>query len=64
MYIEAFTPVGDPADITAEICEVHESGLRAVGTISTDHEGRGKAVFTPQPQKSTLAFLQIIFIRY
>jgi hypothetical protein len=37
--VEAFTPYGDPADITAEIIAVTTG--HSVGTLQTLHEGRG-----------------------
>jgi alpha-2-macroglobulin-like protein len=45
VYIEAFTPYGDPADLVGDI--VNDSG-KIVGNISTKHEGRGKSSFTPK----------------
>jgi alpha-2-macroglobulin-like protein len=44
VYIEAFTPYGDPADLVGDI--VNDSG-KIVGKIATKHEGRGKSSFTP-----------------
>jgi len=37
IYIESFTPYGDPADIAAEVVEP-ESGA-VVGTVATAHDG-------------------------
>ena len=44
IYVEAATPWGDPADVTAIV--VDGSG-RTVATFETTHEGRGKGSFTP-----------------
>jgi len=45
LYVEAFTPSGDPADFSADI--VDESGL-SYGLLQTVHEGRGRGEFIPQ----------------
>eukprot|EP01129_Flabellula_baltica_P009970 TRINITY_DN4157_c0_g1_i1.p1 TRINITY_DN4157_c0_g1~~TRINITY_DN4157_c0_g1_i1.p1 ORF type:complete len:1410 (-),score=334.03 TRINITY_DN4157_c0_g1_i1:2-3844(-) len=48
IYIEAFTPTGDPADIVADICHITDYGMNVVGNIETVHEGRGSSTFTPE----------------
>ncbi len=46
IYVEAFTPTGEPADFTGAI--VHKDHPSVVlGNISTQHEGRGNGTFTP-----------------
>jgi alpha-2-macroglobulin-like protein len=45
VYVEAFTPYGEPADLVGDI--VDGSG-NIVGNIATSHEGRGKSSFTPK----------------
>ena len=49
VYVEARTPVGDPADITAEIRQAGDSLFAsAVATVTTVHEGRGvSTTFAP-----------------
>eukprot|EP01080_Neovahlkampfia_damariscottae_P007632 gene7632-11954_t len=49
VYIEAFTPYGDPADLKGDI--VDKDG-NVVGSIETKHEGRGKGKFTPKKENS------------
>eukprot|EP01117_Protostelium_nocturnum_P005670 TRINITY_DN2049_c0_g1_i3.p1 TRINITY_DN2049_c0_g1~~TRINITY_DN2049_c0_g1_i3.p1 ORF type:complete len:1420 (+),score=454.86 TRINITY_DN2049_c0_g1_i3:93-4352(+) len=44
-YLEAFTKSGDPADLYAEIVEGDKG--KVVGTVSTDHEGRGRGDLVP-----------------
>ncbi|MHC5021263.1 MAG: MG2 domain-containing protein [Planctomycetota bacterium] len=46
LYLQAHTPWGDPADITAEVVDQHGA---AVALFSTTHEGRGRAQFVPAP---------------
>lgn len=50
VYVEAFTPVGDPADFSAEIFD--ETDQKVVGLMSTLHEGRGRMVYTPKRKHS------------
>lgn len=79
LYIEAFTPVGDPADITAQISFLYllyllsliypfivsvdnQGGVKeAVGEIVTEHEGRGKTIFTPRSGEGIFVKLLILF---
>lgn len=51
LYISAFTPVGDPADISAEIVLLDNGIKTVVGQIETEHEGRGRSRFTPEAGK-------------
>ena len=53
IYIEAETPFGEPADLIGDI--IDKNG-QVYGTIATKHEGRGKAIFSPQ-------FNQVYFIK-
>jgi len=50
VYIEAFTPYGDPADLSGDIIDNIDGSI--VGTIQTKHEGRGKTYFTPKSNKN------------
>lgn len=56
LYIQAKTPWGDPADVTAEV--IDQTG-RSVALFSTQHEGRGRTDFTPAAGSSyTLRILR------
>eukprot|EP01029_Cantina_marsupialis_P002487 TRINITY_DN1230_c0_g2_i5.p1 TRINITY_DN1230_c0_g2~~TRINITY_DN1230_c0_g2_i5.p1 ORF type:complete len:611 (-),score=182.58 TRINITY_DN1230_c0_g2_i5:59-1759(-) len=45
LYIEAYNPHGEPADVSGEIIDTNGN---VIGVIKTEHEGRGRSnVFTP-----------------
>ncbi len=44
VYVSARTPAGKPADVAGEVVD---SAGRVVATVTTEHEGRGRASFTP-----------------
>lgn len=48
VYFEAFTPYGDPADLAGVV--VDDTG-RPVAEFRSEHEGRGRFAFTPEPGK-------------
>jgi len=45
LYVEAFTPWGDPADVAADV--VDDQG-KVVASVSTVHEGRGRTLVKPE----------------
>ena len=56
VYVEAKRPDGKPADLSAELLTVNESGKvldsKAVAVFETVHEGRGAVEFTPKAKAS------------
>lgn len=54
IYFEARTPKGKPADVKGRI--VDAAGVE-VGTFASEHEGRGRATFTPRRESGPYALV-------
>ena len=47
IYFQARTPAQKPADIVGDIVRIGSTG--SLATVRSEHEGRGRFVFTPEP---------------
>ncbi len=47
-YFEAFTKIGDPADIIAQVLKITDRGSEVIAEVKTEHEGRGRGTITPE----------------